>query len=156
MSERENNARGNILQPNSENIISMWHQDSENQVPLWKCKQIPSRSGCISNSTFKGKYVLCLLLQQNQHNSIYFTLWHFELAWVQKFSTSTYITKLHSKFISSSTTCMNSFFVLFVAVSASLSLMKFHSAFPAVHEHHSTTTALVSETLKENVKHWLT
>lgn len=83
-------------------------------------------------------------------------LWHFELAWVQKFSTSTYITKLHSKFISSSTTCMNSFFVLFVAVSASLSLMKFHSAFPAVHEHHSTTTALVSETLKENVKHWLT
>lgn len=39
-----------------------------------------------------------------------------------------------------------------MAVSASLSLMKVHSAFPAVHEHHPTTTALVSETLKESVK----
>lgn len=38
-------------------------------------------------------------------------LWHFELVWVQKFSTSTYITKLCSKF--TSWTCMNSFFVLF-------------------------------------------
>lgn len=30
--------------------------------------------------------------------------------------------------------------------------MKVHSAFPAAHEHHPTTTALVSETLKESVK----